>query len=107
MKGWGRGRNGKRQRGWLEHWGQKKRQGSSGENSGRLPGRAGSGWLELRNSAPVHPQYHLWRKSTSKGDEEAGPVPVSYFWIHYSYLINHLEAATLLAYKAYYIVLNC
>lgn len=62
---------------------------------------------ELRNSAPKHPQYHLWRKPASAGGEEAGPVPVSYFWMHYSYLINHLEAATLLAYKAHYMALNC
>ena len=43
----------------------------------------------------------------SKGGEGGWPVPVSYFWMHYSYLINHLEAATLLAYKAHYMVLNC
>lgn len=62
---------------------------------------------KLRSSAPKRCQYHPWRKPTSAGGEEAGPVPVSYFWMHYSYLINHLEAATLLAYKAHYMVLNC
>lgn len=81
--------------------------GGSWENSGRLPGRTGDWCLELSNSVPMCPQYHLCRKSASKGMGDAGSVPVSYFWMHYSYLINHLEAATLLAYKAHYTVLNC
>lgn len=97
----GRGRQG----GW--DLGNSDRPAGSRENSGRLPGRAGGWWPEGSNSAPICPRYHLWEKPTSKEKEEAGPVPVSYFWMHYSYLINHLEAATLLAYKAHYMVLNC
>lgn len=94
-----------RQGGWKI--GSSNRPGGSGEISGRLPGRAGDWWLERSNSAPTCHQYHLWGKLTSKGEEEAGHVPVSYFWMHYSYLINHSETATLLAYKAHYMVLNC
>lgn len=94
-----------RENGW--NTGNSNSSGGSGENSGRLPDRVGDWWLELSNSDPMCPQYHLWRKPASKGDEEIGSVPVSYFWMHYSYLINHLEAATLLAYKAHYMVLNC
>lgn len=60
-----------------------------------------------QNSESMHVQFQLQEKTASEGAEEAGLVLVSYFWMHYSYLINHLDANTLLAYKAHYMVLNC
>lgn len=72
----------------------------------QAPGTVGVQWPELRDSAPCVLSIIAGESQLIKRGG-AGPVTVSYFWMHYSYLINHLEAATLLAYKAHYMVLNC